>query len=110
MKPALITLSIVAAILLATVLIQRYRIDGYKRLELQHAADRELFQFQLKKAVVYERLRVTDSLTSHYKALPPVVEVVEVVKWKHAKRTDSILGLSDSLKLEWIKNAIKTAR
>jgi hypothetical protein len=106
MKPALITLSIVAAILLATVLIQRYRIDGYKRLELQHAADRELFQFKLHKAVVYERLRVTDSLTSHYKALPPVIETIEVVKWKHAKRTDSILKLSDSLKIEFIKSQL----
>jgi ABC-type transport system involved in Fe-S cluster assembly fused permease/ATPase subunit len=103
MKPALITLSVAVAFLLATVLIQRHRIDKYK---LQNEADRELFQFQLKKAVVYERLRVTDSLTTYYKSLPPVIETIEVIKWKHAKRTDSILKLSDSLKIEFIKSQL----
>lgn len=107
MKNALITLGITVAVLFATILIQWHRIDGYKHLEFQHQAERELLHYKVKRAIINERLRVTDSLVNYYQSLPPVVEVIEVVKWKHDKVADSVVKLSDSLKIEWIKSQIK---
>lgn len=102
---------IIIIALIGLTAFQRYQLNqsnkAIEQLQIEIWAKDTYFDFKLRKAVIYDRLRVTDSLVNHYESLPPVVEVVEVVKWKHSKVADSVVLLSDSLKVEWIKSQIK---
>lgn len=101
---------IIFAVLIALIAFQRYQIyqsnKAIEQLQIELQSKDTYFEFKLRKSVIYDRLRITDSLINHYESLPPMIEVVEVVKWKYSKVADSLVLLSDSLKIEWIKSQL----
>jgi len=61
-------------------------------------------QHEINKAMLQQRVKITDSLISVYESKPPVIVEIETIKEKYEKITDSIIGLPIDDRIRFISN------